>query len=72
MLQIPCTSQVIRNIALDILTAHDFTLDHCVQIKNGGFFFVLGAHQRGTMSLSSNEVFFSFNRNTKNTTYKSR
>ena len=42
------------------------------RLKNGGFFFVLGAHQRGKMSLSSNEVFFSFNRNTKNTTYKSR
>ena len=42
------------------------------RLKNGSFFFVLGAHQRGKMSLSLNEVFFSFNRNTKNTTYKSR
>ena len=38
MLRIPCTCKVIRNIALDILTAHDFTPDHCAQIKKWWLF----------------------------------
>ena len=50
-----------RDIALHILTAHDFTPDHYAQIKNVGFFFVLGAHQRGKLPLSSNkQVHLSF------------
>ena len=57
MLRIPCTYKVIRDIASDILTAHDFTPYHCTvcRLKNGGFFFEHGPHHRGKLSLSSNE-----------------
>ena len=33
-----CTFKVIRNIALDILTEHDFTPDRCAQIKKWWLF----------------------------------
>ena len=53
MLRIPCTFKVIPNITLNILTAHDFTPDHCAKLKfSSGLFFLLVAHQ---LSLSSNE-----------------
>ena len=56
MLRIPFTFKVIPNITLNILTAHDFTPDHCAKLKfSGGLFFLLGAHQRVQLSLSSNE-----------------
>lgn len=78
MLQIPCTSQVIRNIALDILTAHDFTPDHCAQIKKMVAFYLCSVLTREVKChFLRTRVFFSFNRNTKqiktdttyNTTY---
>ena len=56
MLRIPCTFQAIPNITLNILTAHDFTPDHCAKLKfSSGLFFLLVAHQRVQLSLSSNE-----------------
>ena len=56
MLRIPCTFKVIPNITLNILTAHDFTPDHCAKLKfSSGLFFLLVAHQRVQLSLSSNE-----------------
>ena len=56
MLRIPCTFKVIPNITLNILTAHDFTPDHCAKLKfSSGLFFLLVAHQRVQLSLSLNE-----------------
>ena len=56
MLRIPCTFKVIPNITLNIITAHDFTPDHCAKLKfSSGLFFLLVAHQRVQLSLSLNE-----------------